>query len=68
MKNQNSKKFTPITFLAISIGLILAFTDDYIVEYFGNHPTLGIMFVTVLIIGFIYLIGFKKLSKDFTKN
>lgn len=67
MKNQNSKKFTPFTFLAIVFGLFLAFTDDYIVEYFGNHPTLGIMFVAALIIGFIYLVGFKKLRKDFTK-
>ncbi len=68
MKNSNSKKFTPFTYLAIVFGLFLAFTDDYIVEYLSNRPTLGIIFVVVLIIGFIYFVGSKKLKHDFTSK
>ena len=55
MKNQNSKKITPFTFLAIAIGISLAFTDDYIIEYFSNRPTLGVLFVAILLFGLITL-------------
>lgn len=51
MKNQNSKKFNPFTFLAIALGIFLALTDDYIIEYLGDRPALGILFVAVLLFG-----------------
>ncbi len=64
MKNQNSKKFTPFTFLAIAIGITLAFTDDYIVEYLGNRQTLGILFVAVLLFCFFTLVKTNKIKES----
>ncbi|MFK8009654.1 MAG: hypothetical protein AB8H03_25055 [Saprospiraceae bacterium] len=64
MKNSNSKKFSPFTLLAIAIGLLLAFTDDYIVEYLGNRPTVGILFVGVLLFSLFIIIKMGKVNKS----
>lgn len=63
MKNSNSKKFTPFTFLAIFIGLVLALTDDYIIEYLGNRPLVGFLFIGVLLISFLAFAKMEKITK-----
>ena len=63
MKNKNFKKITPFTFLAIAIGIFLALTDDYIVEYLGNRPTLGILFVAILLFSFFTLVRMNKVKE-----
>ncbi len=62
MKNQNSKKMSPFTFLAIAIGIILAITDDYIIEYLGNRPVLGILLVGVVLIGLFTMVSMGKVE------
>lgn len=63
MKNQNSKKFTPFTFLAIAIGIFLAIIDDYIIEYLGNRSTLGILLMAILLFGFFALVRMNKVKE-----
>ena len=63
MKNSNSKKFTPFTFLAIIIGVVLAFTDDFIVEYLGDRPLVGILVIGVLLISFFAMTKMGNVAK-----
>ncbi|MFK7775142.1 MAG: hypothetical protein AB8F94_23580 [Saprospiraceae bacterium] len=63
MKYQNSKKFTPTTFLAIAIGMLLALTDDYIIKYLGNRPIVGILFIGVLLISLFTMVKRDKVRK-----
>lgn len=64
MKNSNSKKFGPFTFLAITIGVILAITDDFIIEYLGNRPSMGILFIGILLISLFTLTKMNKIKKS----